>query len=276
MVDHAPSERYRKLVQPPRHRVGWLPSISRREKFGVVKILYHFSHNKNVLGMDGRWQSQNSVHVLNLPCGTVRLAVVTMENAMLGMVRHYQRDGWGGRVLVEVLRLTQKGFVVRVRTHGYRGTEGPGAHEFHSWFRIRSWKGRRNAKREDFFQKVTQRTQPGVPRKAVLTEGQRGSCSERGLFSWLFWWSEAGEHLGVSGWNLLLPGGAQSLRHFFLAPSHHPGTQQSNPCSLPTISHQVEDSLGSLERFWLQNEKTSSMYERGWEWGCNSCLVAKT
>lgn len=29
-------------------------------------------------------------------------------------------------------------------------------------------------------------------------------------------WSEAGEHLGVSGWNLLLPGGAQSLKHFFL------------------------------------------------------------
>lgn len=186
MVDHAPSERYRKLVQPPRHRVGWLPSISRREKFGVVKILYHFSHNKNVLGMDGRWQSQNSVHVLNLPRGTVRLTVVTMENAMLGMVRHYQRDGWGGRVLVEVLQLTQKGFVVRVWTHGYRGTEGPRAHEFHSWFQIRSRKGRRNARREDFFQRVTQRTQPGVPRKAVLTEGQRGNCSERGLFSWLF------------------------------------------------------------------------------------------
>lgn len=125
MVDNPPSERYRKLPQPPRHRVGWLPSISRREKFGVVKILYHFSHNKNVLGMDCSWQSQNSIHVLNLPHGTVQLTVVTMENAMLGMVHHYQRDGWGGRVLVEVLWFTQKGFVVRVWTHGYRGTEGP-------------------------------------------------------------------------------------------------------------------------------------------------------
>lgn len=70
------------------------------------------------VGMFWRWMVGDAHRIactnLTYLMELYQLTMMTMENAVLGRVHHYQRDGWGGKVLVEVLRFTQKGFVVRV------------------------------------------------------------------------------------------------------------------------------------------------------------------
>lgn len=170
------------------------------------------------------------------------------------------KEMWGGVMLVEVLLFTQKGFVVRVWTHCVQRNRGAsGASEPASFavsFGLEAERAITMPSVKAFSQKSPKGHSQVFPGRQCLhwhmryKEGpaQKGFC-----FPGCSMWSEVGKHLGVSGWNLLLPGGAESLGHFFL---FHLIIQEQNrvilvPRDLPTIYHQVEDSLGSLERFGL-------------------------
>lgn len=165
------------------------------------------------------------------------MTMITIENAMLGMVYHYQRDV-GRSNVSRGLAIHTKGLcgtcMNTLCTEEQRGFGGLRAREFRCKFRIRSRKSHNNAKCEGFLPKVTQRTQPGVPRKAVppLTyEVQRGTCSERVLFSWLFNVVRSWQASWCVWLESASPGWCREPRAFLLVSSHHPGTKQSNPCS---------------------------------------------
>lgn len=204
--------------------------------------------------MEGRWQSQNSVHVCQLPLGLFSWQWLWWEMLVRCACFIIITETGRGNISRGLAIHTKGLYGACVNTLCTEEQRGLGAQEFHCRLWIRSWKGYRNAKCEDFLQKVTQRTQPGVPRKAAPPLTYKGGTASKGFcFPGCSMWSEVGKRLGVSGWNLLLPGGAESLRPFFLL---HLIIQEHNrvilvPRDLPTTYHQVEDSLESLESFWL-------------------------
>lgn len=153
--------------------------------------------------------------------------------------------------------LTQKGLMQLVWTHCYRRAEGPWGPQFFSvGFGLEAKRAIRIPSVKTFFkQSPTGHSQvfPGRQCRHWSMRDKAGWCSQ-GLFAWLFgvvrnWqrsrcvWLESASH----GW-CREPRGFSFLLHLII--------QEENsvilvPRDLPTICRQTEDSLGSLERFWL-------------------------